>query len=187
VSILSTELGAKRLDLLRQLAPRVRHVAFIVNLANPGSAIQLEPMKIAAKTLNIKLEVYNARNAQEVRSALHAIPWKSIDGVLIGGDGVFLAQGAEIAQAVHKARLPAVFPWREFHKYGVLMSYSPDLEEVMRRGAYYVDKILKGAKPSDLPVEQISKVGLIIDVRVAREQGIKVPQELLYRADEVIR
>jgi len=79
------------------------------------------------------------------------------------------------------------FPWRGFHEYGVLMSYGPDPNELMRRGAYYVDKILKGAKPGDLPIEQVSKVDLVIDLRVAREMGIKVPQELLYRADEVIR
>ena len=103
------------------------------------------------------------------------------------GDYVVTAQGAKIAHAVRKARVPAVFPWRKFHEYGVLMSYGSDPKELMRRGAYFVDRILKGAKPADLPIEQVSKVELVIDLRVAREQGIKVPQELLYRADEVMR
>jgi putative ABC transport system substrate-binding protein len=107
---------------------------------------------------------------------------------VVGADaGLVLSQGAKIAQAIRKARLPAVFPWRQFHEYGVVMSYGPDSRELMRRGAQYVDKILKGAKPADLPVEQVSKVDLVIDLRVAHELGITVPPELLYRADEVIR
>jgi putative ABC transport system substrate-binding protein len=162
-------------------------VAFVVNLSSPGSALALEPLRAAAKTLNIKLEVHNTRNAQEVESALRAIPWSSIDGLLTGGDTVVFAQGAEIARAARKARVPAVFPWRQFHQYGALMSYGPDFSQIMLRGAWYVDKILKGAKPGDLPVEQVSKMDLIIDLRVAREMAIKVPSELLYRADEVIR
>ena len=112
---------------------------------------------------------------------------KSIDGALIGGDPIFLAEGAKIAKAARAAKVPAIFPWRDFHEHGVLMSYGPDLREVARRAAYYVDKILKGAKPADLPVEQVTKVDLIIDLRVADEMGIKLPQELLLRADEVLR
>ena len=187
VSVLVPELYPKRLDLLRQLAPGVRRVAFIVNLSSPGSALALQPLQAAAKTLNIKLDVHNTRTAREVESALRALSSNSVDGVLIGGDTVVFSQAAKIAQAVNRARLPAVFPWRTFHAYGALMSYGPDPSQIMRRGAWYVDKILKGAKPADLPVEQVSKMDLIIDLRVARELRIKVPQELLYRADEVIR
>jgi len=188
VSILGPELAAKRLDLLRQLSPRVQRVALISNIANPGSAPALKNLQAAAKTLQIKVESYNARNALELDSALRAIRWKSIDGVMVGADaGLVLSQGAKIAQAIRKARLPAVFPWRQFHEYGVVMSYGPDSRELMRRGAQYVDKILKGANPADLPVEQVSKVDLVIDLRVAHELGITVPPELLYRADEVIR
>jgi hypothetical protein len=99
----------------------------------------------------------------------------------------FIGQGAKIAQDVRASKRPAIFPYREYHEFGVLMSYGADLKGVFRRAAYYVDKILKGAKPAELPVEQISKFDLVIDLRVAREQGIKVPQEVLFRADEVIR
>ena len=187
VSVLVPELYPKRLDLLRQLAPRARRVAFIVNLSSPGSALALQPLQAAAKTLNIKLDVHNTRDAREVESVLRTLSWGSIDGVLTGGDAVVFAQGAKIAGAVRKARVPAVFPWREFHAYGVLMSYGPDPSQIMRRGAWYVDRILKGAKPVDLPIEQVSKMDLIIDLRVAHEMGITVPQGLLYRADEVIR
>ena len=187
VSLLSSELGVKRLDLLRQLAPRARRVAFLVAPANPSNAVQTKSVQAAAQSLGIKLDTYNARNAGEVESALRAIPWKSIDGMLIGSDPIFEAEGAKISKAVRAARVPAVFPWPHWHEYRVLMSYGPDLRNVASRAAYYVDKILKGAKPSDLPVEQISQVDLIIDLRVARELGIKVPQELLFRAERVIR
>ena len=187
VSIQAPELATKRLDLLRQLAPHARRVAYIGNISNPSAALTLKSLEAAAKTLNIGLRVHTIRSAREVDAALRAIRPSSVDGVLVGPEVVALAQGAKIAQAVRRARLPAVFPWRQFHEYGVLMSYGPDSRELMRRGAYYVDRILRGARPSDLPVEQVSKVGLIIDLRVAREMGIKVPQELLYRADEVIR
>jgi len=146
---------------------------FIMNPSSPGSALALEPLQAAAKALNIKLEVYNSRNVGEVDAALRAIPWKSIDGVLSAGDAVVLAHGAKIARTIRKARVPAVFPWRRSHDYGVLMSYGADPNAIMIRGAWYVDKILKGAKPADLPIEQASKVDLVIDLRVAREMGIQ--------------
>lgn len=187
VSVLVPELYPKRLDLLRQVAPRVRRVAFIVNLSSPGSALALRPLQAAAETLDIKLEVHDTRNAEAVEAALRTLSRASVDGVLIGGDTIVFSQGAQIAQAVIKARLPAVYPWRQFHAYGALMSYGPDPSQIMRRGARYVDRILKGARPEDLPIEQVSKIDLIIDLRVAREMGMSVPQELLYRADEVLR
>lgn len=187
VSVLSTELATKRLDLLRQLAPRAKRIAYLVDLANPSQVVGARSVQAAAQSMGIKLENYNATNAGEIGSALRTIPWKSIDGVLIGGDPIFLAEGAKIAAAIRVAKAPAIFPWRDFHEYGVLMSYSPNLREVARRGAQYVAKILNGAKPADLPVEQVSKVELIIDLRMADEMGIGVPQELLFRADEVIR
>lgn len=187
VSLLSTELGVKRLDLLHQLAPRARRVAYLVALANPSEAVRTESVQAAAQSLGIKLDTYNARNAGEIESALRAIPWQSTDGMLIGGDPIFQAEAAKISKAVRAARVPAVFPWPMFHEYSVLMSYGPNLRNVASRAAYYVDKILRGAKPSDLPVEQVSQVDLVIDLRVARELGIKVPQGLLFRADRVIR
>jgi len=187
VSLLSTELGVKRLDLLRQLAPRAQRVAYLVALVNPSEAVRTKSVQAAAQSLGIELDTYNAGNAGEIESALHAISWKSTDGILIGSDPIFQAEGAKISKAMRAARVPAVFPWPDFHAYCVLMSYGPNLRKVASRAAYYVDRLLRGAKPSDLPVEQVSQVDLIIDLRVARELGIKVPQELLVRADKVIR
>jgi putative ABC transport system substrate-binding protein len=187
VSLLGAETGTKRFDFLHQLSPRIRRVAYLTSLANPATAPALQAMRAAAQSVGIKLDTYNARNAGEIESVLRTIPWKSVDGVLVGGDPIFLAEAAKIAKAARAAKVPAIFPYREFHEYGVLMSYGADWRDVLHRGAYYVDKILKGAKPSDLPVEQVSKMDFIIDMRVAREMGIKVPQELLFRADQVIR
>jgi len=187
VSLLGVETVTKRLDFLHQLSPRIRHVAHVTSLANPASAATLQSIQASARSVSIKLTIFNARNIGDIEPTLRTIPWKSVDGLLVGGDPIFLAEGGKIAAAVRAARVPAVFPWREFHQYGVLMSYSADWRDTLHRGAYFVDKILKGAKPSDLPIEQVSKVELIIDLRVAREMGIKVPQELLFRADRVIQ
>lgn len=105
---------------------------------------------------------------------------------MITPDLTWLANRVKVARAVREARIPAVFPYREYHESGVLLSYSVDEKEVFRRMATYVDKILKGANPAELPIEQISTYELVIDLRVAREMHIQVPQELLYRASEVI-
>ena len=98
-----------------------------------------------------------------------------------------IPSGAKLARAVRDARIPAIFPWREYHQYGVVMSYGPDLRAVLHRGAYFIDRLLKGAKPSDLPAEQVSKVELIVDLPAARAMRIQVPETLLYRADRIIR
>ena len=103
------------------------------------------------------------------------------------GEIYFLAHKQHIADAIRKANLPACFAYREYHDAGVLLSYGPSNEDMMRRVAGYVDKILTGAKPSDLPIEQVTKYELVINLRVARELGIKVPRDLLLRADEVIK
>ena len=187
ISIQATEVVVKRLDLLHQLAPRARRVVYLVNLTNPTGPPQLGPMRQAAKTMGITLEVVDVHTAEEVRRALRSIPWRSIGGILPGGDTIQLEEAGEITKAVQKARIPAVFAYREYHRYGALLSYGPNLQQVYERTAYYVDRILKGAKPAELPVEQWSKFELIIDLRVANKMGIKVPWELVYRADEVIR
>ncbi len=189
VSLLSSELALKRLDLLRQLAPRARTVAYLTNRANPVTGPQVVDMRSAAAALRMDLKVIDVRSAKEaeVDAALQEIPWKPIGALQVGGDWLLIPQGAKLAKAVRDARIPAIFPQREDHEHGVVMSYGPNLREVLRRGAYYVDRLLKGAKPSDLPVEQVSKFELIIDLRAARSMGIRVPQTLLYRADEVIR
>ena len=187
VSIQGTEVAVKRLDLLHQLAAHARRCVYLVNLANPSAPPQLKPLRQAATTMGMKLDVVDVHTAEEVHRALHSIPWRSIGGIVIGGDTIQLQEAEEIARAVQIARVPAVFPYREYHRYGAVLSYGPNLQQVYERTAYYVDRILKGARPTELPVEQWSKFELILDLRIAKETDVKVPQELVLRADEVIR
>ena len=187
VSVLTPELNQKRLELLHQIAPRARRIGLLTNLSNPLASRSTEDVRAAARTLGIKVEVLNAQNARELDTALDTIRRSPPDGLLVSAEAFFMARKAKIAQTVRKARIPAIFPYREYHAEGVLMSYGADLSQVGRLMGVYADKILKGAKPAELPIEQVSKYQLIIDLRVAREIGVTVPQELLYRADEVIK
>jgi len=187
VSTLSTELIPKRLELLQQVVPHVRRV---ILLGNPGSQLQAGVLKEARKAgeaLHIQIVAVDARNAAELDAALRGLQHRAPDGFMVSSDLLFLANRAKVAAAVARARLPGVFPWREYHDAGVLMSYGSSTKEMGRQAAAYVDKILKGAKPADLPVEQSSKYDVVVDLRIAGELGLKVPQELLFRADEVIR
>src|SRR5262245_17574877 len=187
VSSVGRELTSKRLQLLLQFAPGARRIGCLVNTSNPVGTIQLEEAETAARALKVELVKLDARNDTQVDAALHAISRSGMDALLVTGDTVLFANGVKISRAVRKAKLPAMFPVKEYQGEGVLVSYGPSLTEAGRMMAVYVDKVLRGAKPGDLPVEEISKLELVINLRVAQAQGIKVPEELLYRADEVIR
>lgn len=188
ISGASTELTSKRLELLQQVLPReVRRVVYLQNSSNPTAPTLLEEAKAGARALMVHLEPVDARNARELDTAIRAIERSRADGVLIAADLLFLSHKATIARALREARMPAIFPWREYHDDGVLMSYSLSIRWIMRRVAEYADKILKGAKPADLPVEQVSQYELIIDLRVARELKLNIPPELLLRATEVMQ
>ena len=187
VATLSTELIPKRLELLQQVAPHVRRV---ILLGNPDSQLQAGVLKEARKAgeaLRIDVVAVDARNAAELDTALRGLQHRAPDGFMVSSDVLFLANSSKVAAAVARAKLPGMFPWRDYHDAGVLMSYGASPKEMGRQLAAYVDKILKGAKPADLPIEQSSKYDLVIDLGVARALGLKVPQELLLRADEVIR
>jgi putative tryptophan/tyrosine transport system substrate-binding protein len=187
VSLVTTELTAKRLELLRLSAPKARRFILLTNSANPTTALQLEAAQERARTLGVQLIPLDARNASELDAALARIAQSGAGGVVVSAELLFLGNRAKIARTLRETRLPAIFPATEYHDAGVLMSYGPSLKQAMRRVAVYVDKILRGARPSDLPIEQVSKVELVIDLRVARAQDLEIPQDLLLRADEVIR
>jgi putative ABC transport system substrate-binding protein len=187
VATLSTELMPKRLELLQQIAPHVRRVILLGNPSSPLQTGVLKEMRRAGEALRIQVVAVDARNAKELDAALLGLQHRASDGFMVSSDVLFLANRAKVAAAVTRARLPGVFPWRDYHDVGVLMSYGSSTREIGRQAAVYVDKILKGARPADLPVEQSSKYDLVIDLRIARELGLKVPQELLFRANEVIK
>jgi putative ABC transport system substrate-binding protein len=165
----------------------MRRVILLGNPSTPLYAGALQAAQTAALTLRVHIIALNARNADELKVALRGVQRSSGDAFIASSDLLFLANKEEIAAAVVKAKLPGIFPWRDYHEAGVLMSYGASPKELGRQAAVYVDKILKGAKPSELPIEQMSKYELVINLRVARAMGLKVPQELLLRADEVIR
>jgi putative ABC transport system substrate-binding protein len=187
VSTLSIELIPKRLELLRQVAPRVRRV---ILLGNPNGSYHAQVLKHAQKgasALQMQLIAMDARDAGELDAALLGIQRGTADALMASPDVLFLSNKSKIAQAVAKARMPAIFPWPDNPEAGVLMAYGASTQEMGLLAASYVDRILKGAKPADLPIEQISKYELVINLRVARDLGLKVPQEVLLRADNVIR
>jgi putative ABC transport system substrate-binding protein len=187
VSMLNRELAGKRMELLQKVAPGIRRIVFLMNPSNPLDAQMLDEAQKAARTLSVRVETLLARNATELDTALRALPSTTTDGLLVANDLFLVVNRAKITQAVRKAKLAAIFPFKEYHDGGALMSYGPTTKEATRAVAVYVDKILKGAKPSELPIEQMSKQELIIDLGVAHAMGIRVPQDLLLRADEVIR
>jgi putative ABC transport system substrate-binding protein len=187
VSTLNVELIPKRLELLHQVVPRARR---IILLGNPNSALHPQVLKHAqmgVSALHMQLIALDARTEEELEAALGRIRHGDADALIPSTDVLFLSNRSKIAEAVAKAKLPAVFPWPDHNDARVLMAYGASPRDMGLRVANYLDRILRGAKPADLPIEQLSKYELIISVRAARELGIQVPQEILLRADEVIQ
>ena len=187
VSALTPELEVKRLELLHQLAPKARRIGYLNSLSNPQSKRQIPGFEAAARGLGVQIEILDAADPGELDVALRALQENPPEALQVAANVFFLPHSAAIARAVRKSRIPAMYAYREFVEDGGLASYGPDLKRIGGVMAGYVIKILKGAKPSELPIEQMSEYELVINLRVARELRIKVPQELLLRADEVIR
>lgn len=187
VSSQTADLMAKRLQLLQQIVPRARHVIMLVDPDYPVYAAILEETQKAARALRIHIDTLNARNVDELDATLSGIRRGAADALIVSSDVFFIVNKDKIAEAVRRAKLPTLVPTKDYWGEGVLISYGPSLKEMGRRTAAYVDRILKGAKPADLPIEQGTKFELVINLRVARELGLRVPQDLLLRADEVIR
>jgi putative ABC transport system substrate-binding protein len=187
VSLVDRELSAKRLEFLRLCVPGAKRILYLMNSSNPMAAPMLRETERAAQTLGVALVRLDVRNAGELDNALQTVLRSREDGILVSPDPLFYPNSARLTAAVRKARLPGMFPFREYHEHGALMSYGPNFKEVWRRAAAYVDRILKGAKPADLPIDQISTYELVIDLRTAGTVGVTLSQDLLMRADEVIR
>jgi ABC-type uncharacterized transport system substrate-binding protein len=187
VSFLAAELHEKSLEMLRELIPRARRIMYLVNPANPLSPQDRVKMHAAADALGLELITIEARNIDELRAGLRRVQRGAAHGVVVQGDLFLLGQRADIARAIRAARLPAIFPYGDYHEAGVLMSYGPSWKGVMRMVAGYVDKLLKGAQPRDLPIQQLFKYDLTINLMIARDLGVEVPNALLLRADELIK
>jgi putative ABC transport system substrate-binding protein len=187
VSSMALELEGKRLELLRKLSPKVSVVAVLWNSLNTSHAGGLERMRVAARALNIKLQLVEMRTSEDLEAAFATIVKQRSNGLTLLADRVFLHNRARINDLAAKHHLPGIYPYPEFPESGGLMSFGPNYEDMHRRAAIYVDKILKGANPADLPVEQPMKFQLVINEKTAKALGLTIPPELLFQTDKVIR
>ena len=180
------EIFGKDLELLKEVVPRVRRVAVLSNPASPARPLTISNVKDAARSLGLQLQLLEARGPRDFDGAFAAMAKERVGALLVVTDPAFIPHRARLVDLAVKNRLPSIFTQREDAEAGGLMSYGPRLSDLHRRGATYVDKILKGAKPADLPVEQPTKFELVINLKTAKALGLTIPQSLLGRADEVI-
>ena len=183
----STELTAKRIELLKELVPGLSRIGLLHNMGNPAARAEWEEAKTAARALGARVELFDVRNAGDIGRAFEDAARRHVDAFVVGFDGLTQMQRQTIVDAMARNRLPAAYPAREFVEAGGLVAYAIDYPDLYFRFAGYVDKILKGAKPADLPVERPTRFELAINLRAARALGITVPQSLLLRADRVVR
>ena len=184
---IATEVVGKQLELLKEIAPRLSRVAVLQNPSNLAHPSTLREAEGAARALGVLLHAVQARTPSEINAAFVAMRSQRAGGVLVLRDALFFTQRAQIAALAAKSRLPAVYGIREAAEEGGLMAYGASAPLMYRRAATYVDKILKGARPADLPIEQPTKFELVINMKAAKALGLTVPQSLLQRADEVIQ
>ena len=185
---LSAELGGKRLELLKEAVPKLARVAVLYDPANPASLREVkEVLPVAARALGLTIQPWEVRAADGFEKVFAALNKQRPDGLYVPGGALMIANQKRIVGFALKSRLPSVYGSRESVDAGGLMSYGADLADSYRRVAYYVDRILKGAKPADLPVEQPTKFELVINLKTAKQIGVTIPQAVLYRADKVIK
>jgi len=187
LSVLAHELSGKRLQLLKEVIPSAIQVAVIWNPAYPSAAGYLTETRAAARSMGLELQSFEVRSSSDLNVAFEAVAAARPSALITLPDGMLLANRARIVELTTKSRVPALFPDREFAEAGGLLAYGPSLAANFRGAATYVDKILKGATPGDLPIEQPSRFELVINLKTAKALGITIPQSLLLRADEVIR
>jgi putative ABC transport system substrate-binding protein len=185
-SIIAPELGAKRLELLKEIVPDVFSVAVLLNPKNPQSRIELNEMQAAARTLGLQLHPTQIASEAALDEAFAALTKAVAQALIVLTDPILFSQRKQIVALANGSRLPAIYFFQGFVEEGGLMSYGPSDADLFRRSAAYVDRILKGARPSDLPVEQPTKFELVINVKTAKALGLTVPDRLLVAADEVM-
>jgi len=186
LSLLTIELNVKRLELLKEAFPRSPRVAVLGNPANPGYSGVLKEARAAAKAYGLQLQIMEARSPGDFESIFSAMGERATGALLVLSDPMFNANRKRVVDLAAKIRVPAIYEFSEFAEAGGLMSYGTNITEVYRRAALYVDRILKGAKPADLAVEQPTKFELVINMKTAKALGITIPQSILVRADRVI-
>ena len=188
LSFLGAELPGKRLEILKETVPQSTRIAVLANPAFPAYESAMHNLTVAARALGLHLHVVEVRHADELDTAFAALTRAGADAVIVIPDAVLLhsGRGQVVADLAAKSRLPVMYGWREWVVAGCLMSYGPSRPAMVRRVAVFVDKILKGAKPGELPVEQSMKFELAINLKTAKALGLTIPPRVLFQADEVI-
>jgi putative ABC transport system substrate-binding protein len=186
LTILATDVTVKRLEVLKEALPRASRVTVLVNPRNPGTAEQLAALRAAAPVLGVEVRPVEVGRSGEYADAFAAIAKTRPDAIIVPSDPEFFRDRRTLVDQAGQWRVPASYEWREFVEMGGLMSYGSNLGDLAARVAVYVDNILRGAKPADLPVEQPTKFELVINMKTAKTLGLTIPQSLLLRADQII-
>jgi putative tryptophan/tyrosine transport system substrate-binding protein len=186
INFLSAELVGKRMELLRELVPKVARVAVLINPNGPTPEITLRDAQAAAQAMGLQMQMLRASNSREIDAAFEAIGRERPDALFVGTDPLFSSRRVQLVTLASRYGLPATFGNRWFAEIGGLMTYGSDVPDALRQAGVYAGRILKGAKPEDLPVVQSTKVELVINVQTARTLGVLVPQSLQVAADELI-
>jgi ABC-type uncharacterized transport system substrate-binding protein len=187
ITCVSREIAGKRIELLREHLPRIARPAVLYNPDDPGKAVEWQETEGSGRALGLKMRAVPVRDPKEFEGAFATMTREGVDALVVLGDTLTIVHHQQLVSLAAKYRMPTVYAYREFVTSGGLMSYGPDLTEMFRAAAVYIDKILRGAKPADLPVEQPTKFELIINLKTARALGLTTPPSVLARADEVIQ
>jgi len=187
LSTLSPEISGKQLELLKEIVPKLSRVAVLGNSTTPGNAQSLRETELSSGALRVHVQYIEVRNPKDIDTAFREAGKAHADAVLVLANSATTAHRAEVVEHALKSRLPAIYYTTEFVEDGGLMSYGVSITDLFRRAATYVDKILKGAKPADLPVEQPTKFELFINLKTAKQIGLTIPASVLYQADKVIK
>jgi ABC-type uncharacterized transport system substrate-binding protein len=186
LSAFVNELAAKRIEIMREIVPKIARMAMIDNMGNASVPAAWDETKKATLAFGIQPLLYDVREPGDIGAAFDAAVAQHVDAITVGNDSVFITSRLRVVELAAKHRLPAIYATREFVDAGGLLSYAANYPDLYRRSASYIDKIFKGAKPGELPVEQPTKLELIINIRTAKALGLDVPFHIQQRADEMI-
>src|SRR5262245_18984032 len=186
ITDIRTELSGKRLQLLREAFPRIARAGVLWTAGNPGAAIAAKTLQEEGLKIGLRVESFSLRRSDELASVIRDAVKHRIEALLLVDDLLITSEKAQILDLSSAHRLPVVASWRGFAEAGALMSYGPSETATFKRVAYFIDKILRGVSPADLPVEQPTVLDLVINVKTAKALGVTLPQSLLLRADQVV-
>ncbi len=186
MTLMSLTISEKRLEMLRELAPKASVIAMLVNPMTPDAVPEIGSVQLAAQSLGLQLRIFNASTPSEINAVFSAIADQRLGALLVGTDPFFVDRRAELIARAAQVRVPTIYPFREFAAAGGLVSFGSNIANSYRQAGIYAGRILKGAKPADLPVMQPTTFELVINLRTASTLGIEIPATLHARSDEVI-